>query len=117
MYASIILLLSVTALYAGYNLLIKISSGYIPAETTTTIMATISLQIAALAVSCVFAAGLLVRGNAVFAVTTPALVWAIAAGLCIGAAEIGYFYLFRGAFGEPAVSANFAIPIIVAVQF
>ncbi len=113
MAATFILLLTVTALYTGYNLLIKVSTGYVPEYATTTIIATITLQVAALAVSCVFALGLLVRGNAVFELTAPVYFWAAAAGLCIGAAEIGYFYLFRGVAGQAPVTANFAIPVIV----
>ncbi len=114
MYPSIILLLFVTALYAGYNVFVKVSTNYVPSQTTTTIVATISLQAAALLVSCVFAAGLLARGGAVFSISAPALAWAVVAGMCIGAAEIGYFYLFRGVFGQPGIAANLAIPIVVS---
>ena len=113
MAATFILLLTVTALYTGYNLLIKVSSGYVPLETTTTILATITLQVAALGVSCIFALALLVRGGEEFSLSVPAFFWAAAAGLCIGAAEIGYFYLFRGTMDDAPVSANFAIPVIV----
>ena len=38
----------------------------------------------------------------------------MAAGLCIGAAEIGYFYLFRGVAGGEPMAANVAIPIVVS---
>jgi len=44
----IALLVAVTIFYAGYNVLIKISGTYVPAVATTTILATISLQLAAL---------------------------------------------------------------------
>ena len=114
MYASLILLLGVTSLYAGYNLLVKVSSGHVPAVATTPIFATIALQTAALAVSAVFAAGLVLRGGHVLAVSPAALAWAVAAGLCIGAAEIGYFYLFRGVGGAPPMAANVVIPIVVS---
>ena len=113
MYAPLLLLLTVTFLYAGYNLLIKVSSNYVPAETTSTILATITLQVAALTISCIFAVGLLIRGASTLTLTTPALLWAAAAGLCIGTAEIGYFYLFRGSLGSAPVNANLAIPVIV----
>lgn len=114
MYASLILLLGVTSLYAGYNLLVKVSSGHVPAAATTPILATIALQTAALAVSAAFAAGLMLRGGHVLAVSPPAVAWAVAAGLCIGAAEIGYFYLFRGVGGAGPMAANVAIPIVVS---
>ncbi len=114
MYLSLVILLSVTALYAGYNLLVKVSSGYVPAAATTPILATMSLQAAALAVSVAFAAGLALQGGHVLAVTRAAVVWAVAAGLCIGAAEVGYFYLFRGVGGAEPMAANVAIPVIVS---
>lgn len=114
MYASLILLLGVTSLYAGYNLLVKVSSGHVPVAATTPILATITLQAAALAVSAAFAAGLVLRGGHVLAVSAPAVSWAVAAGLCIGAAEIGYFYLFRGVAGSEPMPANVAIPIIIS---
>ena len=43
MYASLILLLGITSLYAGYNLLVKVSSGHVPAVATTPILAAIAL--------------------------------------------------------------------------
>ena len=61
--ATILLLISVTVLYAGYNLLVKISSEHVPNLATSTVMATICLQIAALAVSSIFAIYLLNRGG------------------------------------------------------
>ena len=114
MYASLILLLGITSLYAGYNLLVKVSSGHVPAAATSPILATIALQSAALAVSALFAVGLVLRGGHVLAVSPSALAWAVAAGLCIGAAEIGYFYLFRGVGGAEPMAANVVIPIVVS---
>ena len=114
MYLSLVLLLGVTLLYAGYNLLVKVSSGHIPAAATSPILATITLQVAALTVSVVFALGLVLRGGHVLAVSPPAVVWAVAAGLCIGMAEIGYFYLFRGVGESAPMAANVAVPIIVS---
>ena len=114
MYLSLVLLLGITVLYAGYNLLVKVSSGHMPAAATTPILATISLQVAALAVSAAFAIGLSMRGGNVLAISPPAFAWAVAAGLCIGAAEIGYFYLFRGVGGGEPMAANVAIPVVVS---
>ena len=45
--------------------------------------------------------------------STTACAWAAAAGVCIGLAEIGYFYLFRGVGGSGPVAASVAVPIIV----
>ena len=114
MYLSLVLLLGITVLYAGYNLLVKVSSGHVPVAATTPILATIALQVAALFVSAVFALGLAVHGGHVLVVSRAAVAWAVAAGLCIGAAEIGYFYLFRGVGGGEPMAANVAIPVIVS---
>ncbi len=114
MSATLFLLLIITFLYAGYNLLIKVSSGFVPITASSTILATIALQLAALVVSCLFATGLLVRGASALSLPTSAYVWAVLAGICIGGAEIGYFYLFRGIAGAPPLAANIAIPFIVS---
>ena len=112
--AGLLLLLTVTTLYAGYNLLIKVSGSYVPAAATSTIIATICLQLAALATSIVFAALLLLRGGHVLQLSSSAYLWAIAAGLCIGGAEIAYFYLFGGIGTDEPMAANVAIPTIVS---
>ncbi|MCY4451848.1 MAG: hypothetical protein OXC01_07850 [Immundisolibacterales bacterium] len=114
MYLSLALLLGVTVLYAGYNLLVKVSSGHVPAAATTPILATISLQVAAVTVSAAFALVLVSRGGHVLAISPAAVAWAVAAGLCIGAAEIGYFYVFRGVGGGEPMAANVAIPVVVS---
>ena len=44
---------------------------------------------------------------------TSAYVWAGLAGLCIGLAEIGYFYLFRGSSLTAALPVSVATPVIV----
>ena len=105
----------VTLLYSGYNLFIKISGEHIPAQATTTILATLALQASAMLVSLVFVVTLSVRGGHHFALSGKAYVWAIVAGLCIGAAEIGYFYLFGGSSinGIRALPANVVIPTVV----
>ena len=60
---TILLLTSVTLLYAGYNLLVKILSEHVPNLATSTVLATNCLQIAALVVSSIFAIYLLSRGG------------------------------------------------------
>ncbi len=114
MSASLVLLILITLLYAGYNFLIKISTNHVPNETASTILATIALQVAALAISCLFAVGLITRGVTSLQLPASAYVWAVLAGLCIGAAEIAYFYLFRGFAGASPFPANVAIPFIVS---
>ena len=113
MWAAILLLIAITVLYAGYNLLVKVSTLHVPAVATSTVLATICLQLAALAASCTFAIALLARGGHVLKLSTAAYAWAVGAGLCIGLAEIGYFYLFRGVGGSGPVAASVAVPVIV----
>ena len=111
---SFVLLFAVTLLYAGYNLFIKVSGGHVPVTATTTVTATICLQLAALFTSLLFLGALVVRGGHEFALSSPAYLWAIAAGVCIGGAEIGYLYLFGGIGGAKPMPANIAIPVIVS---
>lgn len=111
---SSLLLLLITLLYAGYNLLVKVSSDYVPAQATTTVLATVCLQIAALTASLSFTVYLLTRGGHVLQLSGHAYAWAAAAGLCIGIAEIGYFYLFGGIGNIQPIAANIAIPAIVS---
>lgn len=110
---SLLLLIAATVLYAGYNLLVRVSGSYVPAEATTIVMATICLQLAALTTSTVFALTLLARGGHVFQLSSGAYLWAVAAGFCIGGAEIAYFYLFGGIGAEKPMAASIAIPTIV----
>ncbi len=110
---SIALLLAATVFYAGYNLLIKQSSVHAELAAVTTITATIVLQVAALSVSLVFLATLRVWGVESFVLPAPAYWWAVGAGLCIGAAEICYFYIFGGSAYTEAFPVSVATPVIV----
>jgi drug/metabolite transporter (DMT)-like permease len=101
-------------LYAGYNLLIKVSAAHVPATATSTIAATICLQIAALLTSILFLSIALIRGGQVLQLTWGAYTWAAAAGLCIGGAEIAYFYLFGGVGAIKPMAANLVIPTVVS---
>ena len=108
------LLAAVTLLYAGYNLLIKLSGAHVPASATTTVLATLCLQVAALSTSALFLGFLAAQGGHVFSLAPKAYFWAVLAGVCIGAAEIGYFYLFGGIGLDRPMRAGVAIPVIVA---
>jgi len=109
-----ILLVIATVLYAGYNVFVKASGAAVPDGAQTTVVATICLQLAALAASSVFAVILWQRGVESFALNTPTLAWAIAAGICIGGAEIAYLYMFGGLNGHAPMPASIAIPVIVS---
>ena len=110
---TIALVILVAFLYAGYNVFVRVSGGAVPAGASTTILATVALQTVALAVSLVFLAWQAVQGGHSFRLGANAYAWAAAAGLCIGAAEIAYFYLFGGIVA-PRPDAGIAIPAIVA---
>jgi len=108
---TVTLLLLITLCYAAYNLLIKVS-GNASDALTSPLLATISLQIAALSVSFCYLIYLW-RTNAAISLPAKAYPWAIAAGVCIGLAEIMYFYLFRESATGKSIAANVAIPLIV----
>ena len=109
--AMMVLLAIVTLAYVGYNLLIKVSGDHMPPEATTTVLAAFCLQFGALISSTVFLAFLGVQGGHTFRLTVPSYLFALAAGLCIGVAEICYFYLFSG---PKALPASVVIPTVVA---
>jgi drug/metabolite transporter (DMT)-like permease len=112
--AGVLLLMVVTVLYAAYNVLVKISGSHVPDSASTTIVATLCIQLAALATSVVFLGALAARGGQSFALTPSAYTWAALAGLCIGGAEIGYLYLFSGiGIGKP-MAATIVIPTVVS---
>ena len=113
--AALLLLLTATLLYAGYNILIKVSGTHVPEAATSTILGVVCLQLAALTTSITYAGSLfLFRGDQHLQLTTPAYLWAIAAGFCIGGAEIAYFYLFGGIGSMRPMPASIAIPTIVS---
>ncbi len=111
---AIILLTAVTLLYAGYNLFVKLSGEHVPLDATTTIFATVCIQLAALTTSGLFWLYLMTRGDQVFALSSGSYFWAIVAGICIGGAEIGYLYLFGGVGLSKPMAASVAIPTIVS---
>ena len=109
----IALIVLVAFLYAGYNVFVRVSGGAVPDGASTTILATITLQVAALTLSLAFLGWQAAQGGHSFRLGMNAYAWAALAGLCIGAAEIAYFYLFGGiVVSRP--DASVAIPAIVA---
>lgn len=109
---TLLLLLLITICYAAYNLLVKVSSSYVDSQSTSPIIATIILQSTALMVSLVYLL-FLIRQTVNLALPIKAYAWAAVAGLCIGLAEVLYFYLFRGFADENPIAASSAIPFIV----
>lgn len=110
---SIALLLVVTCAFTAYNLLIKQSSFHAEVAGASTITATITLQLAALATSLLFLLLLRLSGEQSFLLPTHAYRWAVAAGFCIGIAEVAYFYLFAGVAGQPPMPVSIAVPVVV----
>lgn len=109
---TLIVLVLVTLCYAAYNLLVKVSTSHITSPETPPILATIALQVTALLVSLSYLA-FLGRQSVSVALPTRAWLWGAGAGLCIGIAEVLYFYLFRGFENERQISASTAIPFVV----
>jgi len=110
---AVALLCLITLLYAGYNLFIKASGSHVPEGVTTTLLATLCVQVFALVSSLAFFGFLSLQGGHSFRLSQPSYLYAAAAGLCIGAAEVAYFYLFGGVGGIKPMAANVAIPAIV----
>ncbi len=108
------LLFLTTVLYAGYNFLVKDSASHVPAIASSTITATITLQVAALATSLVFAVVVRVVSSGSIWLAPKAYFWAALAGTCIGAAEIAYFYVFSGLGTGYPIRASIAVPFIVS---
>lgn len=111
---SLVLLGIVTILYAGYNIFIKLSGDHVPAAATSTVLATLCLQASAFVISLAFLVYLVFRGDQNFGLSPQTYWWAAIAGICIGAAEIGYLYLFAGTGLSAPVPASLAIPVIVS---
>ena len=61
--SGLVILVSVTLLYASYNLFVKVSSDHVPDNVTSTVLATICLQFSALILSILFALYLLSKEN------------------------------------------------------
>ncbi|MBC6439103.1 MAG: EamA family transporter [Rhodospirillales bacterium] len=110
---AIVLLTLVTLTYAGYNLFVKASGSHMPAEATTTILATLCLQAGAVTTATAFLVYLNLQGGHTFKLSQPAYIYAVAAGVCIGAAEVCYFYIFGGVGGIKPLPANIVIPTVV----
>ena len=109
---NLLLLVIVTVSYAGYNLFIKLASSQ-NINNTNSIAATLSLQIIALIVTSIFSVYLFSKGERIFVLTSKTYLHAIFAGISIGFAEIGYFYLFNASNPNGPLTANTAIPVIL----
>ena len=109
---NLLLLVIVTVSYAGYNLFIKLSSSQ-NINNTNSIAATLSLQVFALVVTSIFSVYLFSKGERIFVLPSKAYLYAIFAGISIGFAEIGYFYLFNASNPNGPLTANTAIPVIL----
>ena len=111
---AILLLTVVTLAYAGYNLFVKVSGDHMPETATSTVLATYCLQMGAMASTTVFLAFLTFQGGHSLRLSGSAYGWAVVAGLCIGIAEVCYFYIFGGVGGIKPLPANLVIPTVVA---
>ncbi len=103
----------ITLCYSGYNLLIKVSMSHAESTITSPILAAICLQFSALVVSVAYLLTMVKDSVSISDFPLGAYAWAVGAGICIGIAEILYFYLFRGFEGEAPIQASTAIPVVV----
>jgi len=61
----------------------------------------------------IFSVYLFSKGERIFVLPSKVYIYAIFAGISIGFAEIGYFYLFNASNPNGASNANTAIPVIL----
>lgn len=109
-----LLILFATLCYAGYNIFIKVSGDHVPNEASSTILATVAVQCAALFASICFLGYQLVNGVPVNGLSHKTYLWAVLAGISIGIAEIIYIYLFSGLTGpHQPVQAGTVIMLVV----
>lgn len=109
---NLIILVIVTISYAGYNLFIKLASSQ-NLNNSNSIAATLCLQLFALFVTILFSFYLFSKGEKIFVLPSKSYLYAIFAGISIGLAEIGYFYLFNESNPKGASNANTVIPVIL----
>ena len=109
---NLILIIFITISYAGYNLFIKLS-GSQNLNNSNSIAATLFLQLFALSVTLIFSLYLYSKGEKIFVLPSKSYIYAIFAGISIGFAEIGYFYIFNESNPSGASKANTSIPIIL----
>ena len=109
---NLIILVIVTISYAGYNLFIKLASSQ-NLNNSNSIAATLCLQLFALFVTILFSFYLFSKGEKIFVLPSKSYIYAIFAGISIGLAEIGYFYLFNESNPKGASNANSVIPVIL----
>ena len=109
---NLILIIFITISYAGYNLFIKLS-GSQNLNNSNSIAATLFLQLFALSLTLIFSLYLYSKGEKIFVLPSKSYLYAIFAGVSIGLAEIGYFYLFNESNPKGASNANSVIPVIL----
>ena len=109
---NLIILVIVTISYAGYNLFVKLASSQ-NLNNSNSIAATLCLQLFALFVTILFSFYLFSKGEKIFVLPSKSYLYAIFAGISIGLAEIGYFYLFNESNPKGASNANTVIPVIL----
>ena len=109
---NLIIFVIVTISYAGYNLFVKLASSQ-NLNNSNSIAATLCLQLFALFVTILFSFYLFSKGEKIFVLPSKSYLYAIFAGISIGLAEIGYFYLFNESNPKGASNANSVIPVIL----
>lgn len=109
----ILLLVAVSVLYAGYNVLIKMAGNNIPKTASTPVLASLCLQVGALSVSFALLSGMAISGNFNMQLTRKAYIYAGLAGVFVGLGGYGYFHLFSGFGLFKPMEASVAIPVVV----
>lgn len=99
--------------YSGYNLFIKLSSDQTSIGNNNILSATLILQFTALITTLSLSSKLIFSTDKFFILSFKSYTYAILGGICIAAAEIGYFYIFSNKNSSSSLNASSAIPIVI----
>ena len=88
-----LVVLLIIIFYSGYNLFIKLSSNHTSIENNNILSATLILQFTALITTLSLSSKIIISTDKFFILSFKSYIYAILGGICIAAAEIGYFYI------------------------
>ena len=108
-----LVILLIILFYSGYNLFIKLSSNHTSIENNNILSATLILQFTALITTLSLSSKIIISTDKFFILSFKSYIYAILGGICIAAAEIGYFYIFSNKNSSLSLNASSTIPIVI----
>ena len=92
---------------------IKLSSNHTSIENNNILSATLILQFTALITTLSLSSKIIISTDKFFILSLKSYIYAILGGICIAAAEIGYFYIFSNKNSTLSLNASSTIPIVI----